>query len=132
MSEPDSVSDLKRSGHTPAPWQACKDAKCPCRQVWSIPGDVPVFTARADAHSLVGMAHHKWGDSPEMIYGEIPEEQAEANARLIAAAPELLAAAKAKLANCEGCDDAALMPGEYCSDECIALAEAIKKAEDRS
>lgn len=52
-------------------------------------------------------------------------------AHLIAAAPELLAAAKQKLAHCKkhgDCSDAALLEGEYCSDECSALASAIDKA----
>jgi hypothetical protein len=60
-----------------------------------------------------------------------------ADADLYAAAPDLLAAGKAKLADCDECKrlillkDAALMPGEYCSDECLALAAAIAKAEGR-
>jgi hypothetical protein len=66
---------------------------------------------------------------PEKVC-EIPDGPgAYQKALLIAAAPQLLEAAKAKLANCEECEDAALMPGEYCSDECIALADAIAKAE---
>lgn len=80
--------------HTPGPWQACGDSKCPCRQVWSMPGDCPVFTGRPDCNVLVGMAHHKWGDGPNNVYGEIPAAELEANARLIAAAPELLEAAE--------------------------------------
>lgn len=65
-----------------------------------------------------------------VVAGELTPER-DANARLIAAAPDLLKAARAKLANCEGCMDAALLPGEYCSDECIALVDAIAKAEGR-
>ncbi len=75
--------------HTPGPWKACGDSKCKCRQIWSIPGDCPVFTARSTGQiAMVGLAHHKWGDSPELIYGEIDQESTEANARLIAAAPD--------------------------------------------
>ncbi len=36
-----------------------------------------------------------------------------------------------KLADCRasgGCSDAALMPGEFCSDECVALDAALRKA----
>ena len=53
---------------------------------------------------------------------------------LLAAAPELLAACKAKLADCKrngDCGDAALMEGEYCSDECAEMAAAVEKAEGR-
>lgn len=74
---------------TPGPWKACNDGNCPCRQVWSIPGDVPVFTARDEKSSHIGLAHHKWGDGPDMIYGEIPLSETQANARLISRAPEM-------------------------------------------
>ncbi len=72
-----------------------------------------------------------FGDYPRKPPGsqQADRAEAEANARLIAAAPELLAAAKAKLANCEGCLDAALRPGERCSDECVSLETAIARAE---
>jgi hypothetical protein len=59
----------------------------------------------------------------------------EGDARLISAAPDLLAAAKRKLLDCRDsgdCGDAALLPGEYCSNACVALADAIAKAEGRS
>jgi hypothetical protein len=45
---------------------------------------------------------------------------------------DLLAACKAKLADCRengACADAALLPGEYCSTECDAMATAVEKAE---
>lgn len=59
------------------------------------------------------------------------DEDFVAHCRLIAAAPDLLAACKAKLAACEDCKDAALMPGEVCSNECAAMADAVEKAEGR-
>jgi hypothetical protein len=68
----------------------------------------------------------------EPLIDEWDDEQI-ARVRLIAAAPDLLEACKAKLAYCkkyEGCQDAALLEGEYCSDECAAIAAAIAKAED--
>jgi hypothetical protein len=145
MNEKAIRSQLSAISYTPGPWRACADGKCSCRQVWSISGDVPVFTGTAGdpAIALVGLAHHKWGDSAEMIYGEIPIEQTEANARLIAAAPDLLEACKAyelldaKHANCEECDG--LDQPEQC-EKCFPLADdarlkmraAIAKAEGRS
>lgn len=38
---------------------------------------------------------------------------------------ELAAAVTRKLADCLECKDAALMPGEYCSDECVAVSDAL-------
>jgi hypothetical protein len=67
--------------------------------------------------------------SPPRIYGESPRT---IRARILAAAPELLEAAKNRLAECKrygGCQDSGLLTGEYCSDECSALASAISKAE---
>lgn len=69
--------------HSPLPWRACADGNCECRQLWSIPGDVPVFTGRSDRVELVGRAHNKWGDGPDLIYGEIPPAEAQANAKFI-------------------------------------------------
>ena len=76
---------------TPGPWRSCKDSECSCRMIWSLPGDCPVFTAKdTGEHSLIGLAHHKWGDAPDIIYGEISKEQQQANAKLIASAPTML------------------------------------------
>ncbi len=36
--------------------------------------------------AMIGLAHHKWGDGPDLIYGEIPIEETEANTRLIVTA----------------------------------------------
>ena len=61
-------------------------------------------------------------------------EQAEANAHLLAAAPALREAIERKLADCRehgDCSDAALMPGEYCSNECVALASALAQADGK-
>lgn len=72
---------------TPGPWQSCsgQDGKCTCGQVWSLPGDFPVFTAR----HYVGEAHTLMADDLDMVYAAISAEQARTNANLIAAAPEL-------------------------------------------
>jgi len=85
--------------HTPGPWKACHDGKCRCKQVWSA------------HHPVADVIHGPWGDpypaleisggaidmtaKPVMRmieYGTVPDDIAEANARLIAAAPELLEA----------------------------------------
>lgn len=53
-----------------------------------------------------------------------------ANARLIDAAPDLLDAAKKKLADClVNGECSGVQSDEYCSDECIALARAVQKAD---
>ena len=90
-------------GFTPGPWKACKDGRCPCAQIWSVPADHPIATA------IIG----DWGDEyptidveetgPSMdakvtvtarmektVYGTVSEEAAAANAALIASAPDLL------------------------------------------
>ena len=87
--------------HTPGPWTCCHEAKCPCKQIWSENYPIAIVTSG------------KWGDDypairlntdkgtigavaeaymEQITYGEIYEETARANARLIASAPELLEA----------------------------------------
>lgn len=72
---------MSESKHTPGPWTACHEGKCSCGQVWSKTADHPVAT----------VTRGEWGD-PGCPYGEVSRECANANARLIAAAPELLEA----------------------------------------
>ena len=48
--------------------------------------------------------------------------------------PALREAIERKLADCRehgDCSDAALMPGEYCSNECVALASALAQADGK-
>ena len=87
--------------HTPGPWKACRDGDCRCKSV------------NAEHHPICNVISRQWGDdypslrfvegSPSIhlkieafmdliAYGEIPEDVAKANARLIAAAPDLLEA----------------------------------------
>jgi hypothetical protein len=68
------------SGHTPGPWKACGCGKC---------GQVS-----CSDHPVCKVERGDWGDSAEMVYGHIPIEEGDANARLIAAAPDLLEALK--------------------------------------
>jgi hypothetical protein len=83
--------------HSPGPWHACQNGDCQCKHVW---------TAH---HPVAEVIAGKWGDKYpalrieggslemtavpiiEMIeYGEVDEETAISNVRLIAAAPTLL------------------------------------------
>lgn len=79
--------------HTPGPWKACHDGKCKCKQVWSETADHPVAIVECgkvgDDYPEVenGKAVMK-----QITYWEIGEEVAEANAHLIAAAPDMLEA----------------------------------------
>ncbi|MFN6952496.1 MAG: hypothetical protein ACK4NE_07870 [Albidovulum sp.] len=83
--------------HTPGPWHACKDGACTCKVVWC-----------AD-HPIADVASGEWGDEypairldqegigakaeaylERLVYGSIDPTVAAANARLIAAAPDML------------------------------------------
>jgi hypothetical protein len=80
--------------YSPGPWEACHDGKCKCKSVWN------------DNHPIATVESGEWGDEypairegedgePEayaerIVYGTIDEESAQGNARLIAAAPEML------------------------------------------
>lgn len=72
------------AAHSPGPWRECGKYRggCQCGLVWSVPADAPVVQALA-------------GNQEEGA--EYPREVVYANARLIAAAPELLDALRALL-----------------------------------
>lgn len=101
------IDELERllGAATPRPWNACRDGKCSCHQIWS-----------AD-HPVAEVASGKWGDEypsirlvgpslnlkaeaymEQISYGEISVESSEANAALIVAlvnaAPRFLAVAR--------------------------------------
>ncbi len=88
--------------YTKGKWHACRKGKCPCKQVWS--DNYPVATVLAGdwgddypAIRLVGESSLDIKAEAYMehfTYGKIPEEEAEANALLIAAAPEMYEALK--------------------------------------
>jgi len=86
--------------HTPGPWTACHDGKCRCMLV------------SGEEHPIAQIISGEWGDDypnirlaksdhgigevaeaymDRIVYGEIDEEIAQANARLIAISPNLLA-----------------------------------------
>ena len=87
--------------HTPGPWTACNGGECRCRIVMS------------EHHPVAQVTSGEWGDEwpdirlceregvigqraeayiERIVYGSVNEEFAAANARLIAAAPDLLEA----------------------------------------
>lgn len=85
------------------PWRACKDGKCSCGQIWSVPFDAPIASVqhgpwgdRYPALRTVDASEGMSGTSVkieaymEVIeYGSISEDAAIQIRRLIAAAPEL-------------------------------------------
>jgi hypothetical protein len=124
------------SAFTPGPWRACHEGECSCGQVWC--DDYPVATVTrgkwGDTYPAIeqqdgtGSIERKYEAVIKMIeYGEVSNELAEANARLIAAAPQLYESAKAFV----GALDAflAASPGLNSGPEVAALRVAIAKAE---
>ena len=90
------IDTKKYEGHSPGPWSACHDGKCRCKQVWAT--DHPVATVESgtwgDSFPTLKMTGGSFDRKVEAVierieYGEIDEAVAEANCKLIAAAPDL-------------------------------------------
>lgn len=79
----------ERTLHTPGPWQACKEGDCQCGMIWDVTGNCLVAVAQGETE------HLKLDQSgPDCTP---PDDAQKANARLIAAAPGLLVAARMAL-----------------------------------
>ena len=112
----ETVRDLARaalelaSSASPAPWRACKDGACSCKNVWSVGADYPI----------AALNHGEWGDEYEayrvvdieddlpgskaiepyierIAYGFISDSYATADARFIAFARTALPALAAEV-----------------------------------
>ena len=87
---------------TPGPWSACNEGKCKCKIISSNEDHVCTVISGEwgdtwPALRLVGDGRFDMKAEAYIetdAYGSIPEEVAIANARLIASAPDLLAALK--------------------------------------
>jgi hypothetical protein len=97
---------------TPGPWSACQEGKCSCGQVWS----------EATDNLVAVITRGKWGDEwpsirlvgdtsfdqkaeaymEKEVYGEVPDDIADANAAFVAAAsPSVILALIARLERAE-------------------------------
>lgn len=96
--------------HTMGPWHACKGGDCKCGLIWDATGNCLVAVAQGEDHIQDMMG-------PDCV----PINAAQrANARLISAAPELLAALKGVVA-----------VADRKTDEFDAARAAIAKAENQ-
>lgn len=116
-------SDKIVAQHTPAPWELTAD-----EEGWTIRMD----SALADTGhwQVQHRIELEWGDTYEEEGDNSQYEEAEANARLIAAAPDLLAALKLHVgksghtAQCPGLNTTF----DDCSKRCTATRAAIARA----
>ena len=80
---------MKSANHSRGPWHACGNGGCHCKMIWT------------DNDHIATCVSGDWGDRINgklmVTYGHIPEDVARANARLIAAVPDLLFACKISL-----------------------------------
>ena len=107
------------AGHTPGPWKVCgaSGGKCLCGLVWSEPADKTVAT--------VGV-----GKCPVQDHGHFgtPNDESLANARLIASAPDLLAACEAAVQVIDGLVAQQAMPDDFYLADLSAIRVAVAKA----
>lgn len=89
------------SKHTLGPWVACFETFCGVKRAFHIAGK-----PHGSARPIASFSNDDWRGV------DVPEEVIEANARLIAAAPEMLEALK---------DCYELIAAEFCSDEASAM-----------
>ena len=111
---------MAENKHTPGPWSACDGGKCRCKHV------------SCEDHPIAKVISGEWGD-PGFPYGSVDEAVAIANARLIAAAPDLLAACELqehadRLRTVWLCNQA--VPGYDSSEDRRAWHEALGLAEE--
>lgn len=136
--------NLMNDKFTPGPWHTCGNGQCKCKQIWS------------NEHPVAQITSGKWGDDypslkvsgpslqlkveavmEQITYGEVDEETAVANARLIAAAPDLLAALRLCLPIMEAHTEASHLtdgfrPRINKNDHILAqVKKAIKREERR-
>ena len=89
---------MSKAKHTPGPWEAYRSTvPGPQEGMWQVAAIADGGDCVCDLWRLEESTHDAW---------ELSEEDAEANARLIAAAPELLAAF-------EACRDAVLLDRDW-------------------
>ena len=117
------------AAHTPGPWKVCggQNGKCNCGIMWSIPGDFPICTVAGGSTFPTAVAHKHMADAPDMIYQTITDAERNANARLIAAAPDMLAALQA-LVKCSDDLGAVELPGSATAKARSAIARATGAA----
>lgn len=107
--------------HTPGPWEVEDRRHAPLKNIRIVAGNHDIAWM-SDVHQRDYQAGYKRSDQPE---ADAKDAVGLANARLIAAAPELLAACKAALDAYDG--------APLALDGCInGIRAAISKAEGRS
>jgi hypothetical protein len=122
--------------HTPAPWHIATVDEVG----YSIHGQPIELTGiKAGIHTRIGTVSHVFeGVAPNAGWQPIPEEMNLANARLIAAAPDLLAALKLAFQALDAIGDEMTVgerytnAGQYLIDSLNPARDAIKKAEGQS
>jgi len=118
--------------HTPGPWHACHDGKCVCGMVWGEEDHIATVTRGDWGDTYPAIREGENGHLEPYIaresYGHVSVERAEANARLMAAAPDLLAALQLFVANSLRAD----WPADIYNAAEAAIAKAITPAAQES